>query len=363
MFVFLRPYSNLLLTLLLVGALGACATTETGSEAGSQGSTQGADGADEASAVGTDSSRSADEATVSSRPNEPAVEQFEIEGESVGTSGEASGTADAQQAAGSEAADAVAGQAGSSAQQADMSTGQADADATGPDVAASDFDSDIGAASALTEDSIAADQEPMQFPIQRYDIEEPLEVQSSADDEIERLRSELAQTETELGRLRAEEEQLEFDITRADSLALESEQTDAGLPSTSPESYQIAEAPASRPAVPDLPGKPAQSTVYFGYDQAAIAPEFESVLVAHAEFLKANPQLSVEIQGNCDERGSREYNIALGQRRALTVKRALELLGIASNRITTVSFGSEKPVAFGRDEESYRLNRRADIVY
>ena len=108
---------------------------------------------------------------------------------------------------------------------------------------------------------------------------------------------------------------------------------------------------------------PTENSVYFGYDQASLDEQYESVLFAHAEFLKANPGIKVEIQGNCDERGSREYNIALGQRRALTVKRALELLGVEGYRIETVSFGAEKPVAFGSNEESWRLNRRADIVY
>jgi peptidoglycan-associated lipoprotein len=87
------------------------------------------------------------------------------------------------------------------------------------------------------------------------------------------------------------------------------------------------------------------------------------VIVANANFLKDNPDLKVEVQGSCDERGSREYNIALGQRRAQTVKQALELLGVDGARIDTVSFGSEKPAAFGHDEASWKLNRRADLVY
>ena len=106
-----------------------------------------------------------------------------------------------------------------------------------------------------------------------------------------------------------------------------------------------------------FPDKPAtyvtntsEFSVYFGYDQSGFESRFEPVIVAHAKFLKANPGLRVEIQGNCDERGSREYNIALGQRRAEAVKRALELLGIDGRRIDTVSFGAEKPVAFGQDD-------------
>ncbi|UCH50040.1 MAG: peptidoglycan-associated lipoprotein Pal [Betaproteobacteria bacterium] len=126
---------------------------------------------------------------------------------------------------------------------------------------------------------------------------------------------------------------------------------------------RVREQPAPTRDTADLLGMPSDNSIYFGYDQASLDRQSESVLFAHAEFLKANPGMRVEIQGNCDERGSREYNIALGQRRALTVKRALELLGVEGYRIETVSFGSEKPVAFGHDEESWRQNRRADIVY
>ena len=117
------------------------------------------------------------------------------------------------------------------------------------------------------------------------------------------------------------------------------------------------------PATKDFPGKPTEFSVYFGYDQSGFDDSFESIIVAHAAYLKANPGLAVEIQGNCDERGSREYNIALGQRRALAIKQALELLGVDGERIVAISFGAEKPIAFGHDEESWRLNRRADIVY
>jgi peptidoglycan-associated lipoprotein len=83
----------------------------------------------------------------------------------------------------------------------------------------------------------------------------------------------------------------------------------------------------------------------------------------HVKYLRANRDLKVEIQGNCDERGSREYNLGLGNQRALAVKAALELLGIASDRISITSFGSEKPVALGHDESSWKQNRRADFVY
>jgi peptidoglycan-associated lipoprotein len=83
----------------------------------------------------------------------------------------------------------------------------------------------------------------------------------------------------------------------------------------------------------------------------------------HAKFLLENKDLRVRVEGNCDERGSREYNLALGQRRADSVKRAMTLLGVPTSRIETVSFGAEKPRAPGSNEEAWAENRRSDIVY
>jgi peptidoglycan-associated lipoprotein len=108
--------------------------------------------------------------------------------------------------------------------------------------------------------------------------------------------------------------------------------------------------------------KPLQHSVYFDFDKSLIKEQFDPVLKAQAAFLEAHKTFSAEIQGNCDERGSREYNLALGARRAEAVKQALELLGVDGEKIKTVSFGSEKPVALGKDEDSYSQNRRADIM-
>jgi peptidoglycan-associated lipoprotein len=103
--------------------------------------------------------------------------------------------------------------------------------------------------------------------------------------------------------------------------------------------------------------------VYFGYDQYSVPDEYDEMLLANAAYLKAHPALKTEVQGNCDERGSREYNLALGARRAQAVKRALELAGADGDRIAAISYGAEKPLATGKDEASYSQNRRADIVY
>lgn len=103
--------------------------------------------------------------------------------------------------------------------------------------------------------------------------------------------------------------------------------------------------------------------VYFDYDSYVIKPEFQSVLDAHARFLKANATRNVVIEGHTDERGGREYNLALGQRRSEAVRRALGLLGVPDARVEAVSFGKEKPAVPGSDESAWSRNRRAEISY
>jgi peptidoglycan-associated lipoprotein len=103
--------------------------------------------------------------------------------------------------------------------------------------------------------------------------------------------------------------------------------------------------------------------IYFDFDQAEIKPEFADVVRAHGQRLATNANLQVRLEGHTDERGSREYNIGLGDRRAKSVQRALMLNGANASQITTVSYGEERPAATGSDEESWRLNRRVEIVY
>ena len=104
-------------------------------------------------------------------------------------------------------------------------------------------------------------------------------------------------------------------------------------------------------------------SIYYEYNRYEIQEEYVPIIEAHAKLLMAHTDLRVAVQGNCDDRGSREYNLALGQRRADSVRRAMVLLGVKEKQIETVSFGAEKPVAFGQDEESWAKNRRSDIVY
>ncbi len=103
--------------------------------------------------------------------------------------------------------------------------------------------------------------------------------------------------------------------------------------------------------------------VYFDYDRAEIKPEYVSVVAAHARFLNGNTARKVRLEGHADERGSREYNIGLGERRAQAVRRALLLQGVGEAQITTVSYGEERPAAAGSDEAAYGKNRRVEIGY
>jgi peptidoglycan-associated lipoprotein len=104
-------------------------------------------------------------------------------------------------------------------------------------------------------------------------------------------------------------------------------------------------------------------SIYFDYDSTTVKDEFKPLVTAHAKYLTDNRGRKIVIQGNTDERGSREYNLALGQRRADSVKKMLLLLGVHDAQIETVSFGEEKPRATGSDEASFAENRRSDIVY
>jgi peptidoglycan-associated lipoprotein len=103
--------------------------------------------------------------------------------------------------------------------------------------------------------------------------------------------------------------------------------------------------------------------VYFDFDRADIRADSQTVVSAHAAFLAKNPNIKVRLEGHADERGSREYNIGLGERRGQAVRRALLLTGVAEAQLSTVSYGEERPAAAGSDEQAYGLNRRVEIVY
>lgn len=114
----------------------------------------------------------------------------------------------------------------------------------------------------------------------------------------------------------------------------------------------------------DDPSSPLSTRVlFFEYDSFEVKQEYREVLRAHAAYLTAHPNIVVTLEGHADERGSREYNLALGEKRALEVRRQAVLLGANATQLRTFSYGEEKPLVDGQDEASYAQNRRVEIVY
>ena len=103
--------------------------------------------------------------------------------------------------------------------------------------------------------------------------------------------------------------------------------------------------------------------VYFEYDKDSVKPEYAALVQAHANYLSQNRNRKVRLEGHADERGSREYNMALGQRRSDAVRKATAVLGVGNERIETLSFGEDKPKSSGHDEAAWAQNRRVEIVY
>lgn len=141
-------------------------------------------------------------------------------------------------------------------------------------------------------------------------------------------------------------------------------------PSTSSSSQQVQQPkstvePVNSLANENAPAGPANidKIVYFDYDSFIIKPEFQSTIEAHAQYLKSNTRAKISLEGHTDERGGREYNLALGQKRADAVRQSLTLLGVATSQIETVSFGEEKPAMQGADESAFAKNRRAEFFY
>ena len=152
-------------------------------------------------------------------------------------------------------------------------------------------------------------------------------------------------------------------------------------PSASSSPSSASPAPVQRPGVAGTPtpaprgsaaapsasagtksASPGKNSVYFDYDKDDIKPEYRGLLEEHARYLRENPTLKARIEGNADERGSREYNLALGQRRAEAVAKTLKLMGIPESRLEAISYGEEKPRRTGQDESSWAENRRGDLV-
>ena len=134
-----------------------------------------------------------------------------------------------------------------------------------------------------------------------------------------------------------------------------------GAVTTQPSSNAVAPVTVDELNNPNSPL--AKRSVYFDFDKYDVSSQYTSLLQAHAQYLQAHPQRHILIQGNTDERGTAEYNLALGQKRAQAVMQALEADGVPATQMEAVSLGKEKPMAQGHDEASWAQNRRADIIY
>ncbi len=139
--------------------------------------------------------------------------------------------------------------------------------------------------------------------------------------------------------------------------------TTSSEPSTAAPAAQASSAPADSAQQSLQAAAMAARLVYFDYDSYVIKPEFQKLIEANARYLASDARLRVVIEGHTDERGGREYNLALGQRRAEAVRRALTLLGVADAQVEAVSFGEEKPAVAGSTEAAWSQNRRAEINY
>ncbi|MGZ5182203.1 MAG: peptidoglycan-associated lipoprotein Pal [Ramlibacter sp.] len=152
----------------------------------------------------------------------------------------------------------------------------------------------------------------------------------------------------------------------------------SSTPPVAPAPQAPAPAAPAAPAAPQAQAKPAPArpdyldpasnisrrrSVYFGFDDSTIRPQDREIIELQGRYLASHPDVSVRVEGNTDERGGSEYNLALGQRRAEAVAKALALMGAKASQLETTSWGKEKPVADGHDEAAWSQNRRAEIVY
>ena len=149
---------------------------------------------------------------------------------------------------------------------------------------------------------------------------------------------------------------------QATTAAMPSSSSDTSASNADADANANANANANDP-LNDPSGVLAKRSIYFDLDSYVVKEEYKSVIDAHGKYLVSRPDRKIFIQGNTDERGGSEYNLALGQKRADAVRRALSLQGVPESQMEAVSYGKEKPKAQGSSEEAWKENRRADIVY
>ena len=152
--------------------------------------------------------------------------------------------------------------------------------------------------------------------------------------------------------------------TKLDETKAPIDDRSSSMPNTGADSRSVSTVTAPMTdALNDPKGVLARRSVYFDYDSYIVKDEFASVVDAHSRYLAANKGRKIIIQGNTDDRGGREYNLALGQKRAEAVRKSMSLLGVPESQMEAVSLGKEKPKATGTDDAAFAENRRADIVY
>ena len=153
------------------------------------------------------------------------------------------------------------------------------------------------------------------------------------------------------------------DTKKSDSATVEDKGSASGS-IDSAQSYGAGRDKATGMTALDDPQSPLSvRIIYFDYDSSDIQAQFRDTVEAHAAFLIANPDVVISLEGHADERGSREYNLALGERRSQTVKRQMVLLGASTSQIRSTSYGEERPVTDEHDEFAWSQNRRVEIIY
>ena len=151
---------------------------------------------------------------------------------------------------------------------------------------------------------------------------------------------------------------------KTDEVAVEDQGMPAAEESAETQTYGTGTEDHSKMSSLDDPNSPlATRIIYFDYDSSEVQAQYRPVVEAHAKYLAANPNVSMTLEGHADERGSREYNLALGERRAESVKQQMTILGASSAQIKLVSYGEERPAVDGHDDYSWSQNRRVEIIY
>ena len=136
-----------------------------------------------------------------------------------------------------------------------------------------------------------------------------------------------------------------------------------GLSDSSVSGTALGSVSYDRAAINDANSVLAERVIYFDFDSDQISQDYLDLISHHGKYLAANPDMSLRLEGHADERGTREYNVALGNRRAQAVRRLILFQGASASQVDVISYGEEKPVALSHDEEAWRLNRRAELIY